>query len=141
MSEQENPPEESVSLASPATSKVPARLSDALPNKLLLLPLAARPFFPAQTMPIVIPEEPWRETIERVGNTPHHLLGLVYAPMQEGAEPQADHLSHVGTVVRMHQPMRADGKIQFIDKGVVPKSHGDDAAKRLADLKVEPTPP
>ena len=33
-----------------------------------------------------------------------------------------------------------DGKIQYIDKGVVPKSHGDDAAKRLGDLQVELAP-
>jgi peroxiredoxin Q/BCP len=33
-----------------------------------------------------------------------------------------------------------DGKILFIDKGVVPKNHGDDSAKRLGDLKVEQAP-
>ena len=55
---------------------VPARIADALPGKLLLLPLPNRPFFPAQTMPIVIPDEPWRETIERVGNTPPSLARI-----------------------------------------------------------------
>lgn len=97
---------------------VPARLADALPGKLLLLPLPNRPFFPAQTMPIVIPDEPWRETIERVGNTPHHLLGLVYAPVPEGEIPTVDHMSRIGTVVRMHQPVRGDGRIQFIAEGL-----------------------
>ncbi len=97
---------------------MPARLGDALPGKLLLLPLTTRPFFPAQTMPIVIPEEPWRETIERVGNTPHHLVGLVYAPTGDGEMPNLEHIKRVGTVVRMHQPMRADGKIQFIAEGL-----------------------
>ena len=37
----------------PQVSAVPARISEVLPDKLLVLPLRARPFFPAQTMPIV----------------------------------------------------------------------------------------
>ncbi len=97
---------------------VPARLEDSLPGKIFLLPLSGRPFFPAQTMPIVIPEEPWRETIERVGNTPHQLIGLVYAPVAEGDLPIITDLKTMGTVVRMHQPMRADGRIQFIAEGL-----------------------
>jgi len=120
MTEQDNQITEGVvdGVGTPGASNVPARLTDALPSKLLLLPLAARPFFPAQTMPIVIPEEPWRETIERVGNTPHHLVGLVYAPTLDAESPKSDRLLQVGTVVRMHQPMRADGKIQFIAEGL-----------------------
>ncbi|MBM4227837.1 MAG: endopeptidase La [Gammaproteobacteria bacterium] len=100
------------------SGSMPARLGDALPGKLLLLPLAGRPFFPAQTMPIVIPEDPWRETIERVGNTPHHLVGLVYASAGDGEIPSAEQISRIGTVVRMHQPMRGDGRIQFIAEGL-----------------------
>ena len=44
---------------------VPARLSEVLPDRLLVLPLKARPFFPAQTMPIVIEEKLWLETIDQ----------------------------------------------------------------------------
>ncbi len=101
-----------------APNTIPARLADALPSKLLLLPLTTRPFFPAQTMPLVLPEEPWRETIERVGNTPHHLVGLVYSTAVEGTAPAPDNMARVGTVVRMHQPMRGEGKIQFIAEGL-----------------------
>ena len=121
MSEQSNNPPQSVVIENDAPqpqSNMPARISDSLPGKLLLLPLAGRPFFPAQTMPIVIPEEPWRETIERVGNTPHHLVGLVYAPNADGEIPSLEQINRIGTVVRMHQPMRADGKIQFIAEGL-----------------------
>ena len=121
MTEQSNNPPQSVVIENDAAqpqSNMPARISDSLPGKLLLLPLAARPFFPAQTMPIVIPEEPWRETIERVGNTPHHLVGLVYAPTADGEIPSLEQINRIGTVVRMHQPMRADGKIQFIAEGL-----------------------
>ena len=101
-----------------AASQMPARLHDALPSKLLLLPVPTRPFFPAQTMPLVINEELWRETIERVGNTPHHLLGLVYAAYQDGEPPRPENFQRTGTVVRMHQPMRGEGRIQFVAEGL-----------------------
>ncbi|MGH8598456.1 MAG: LON peptidase substrate-binding domain-containing protein, partial [Gammaproteobacteria bacterium] len=96
----------------------PARLQDSLPSKLLLLPLQARPFFPAQTMPIVIDDELWRETIERASNTPHHLLGLVYTPYPDQTGPSKEIFHEIGTVVRVHQPMRGDGRIQFIAEGL-----------------------
>ncbi|MSR15257.1 MAG: endopeptidase La [Gammaproteobacteria bacterium] len=102
----------------PPTTNVPARLRDALPSKLLLLPLQARPFFPAQTMPIVIDDDMWRETIERASNSPHHLLGLVYAPYPEQAGPAPEFFQEFGTVVRVHQPMRGDGHIQFMAEGL-----------------------
>ena len=54
---------------------VPARLNEVLPDKLLLLPLRMRPFFPGQSTPIVLEDELWRATIERVGNTAHKLSG------------------------------------------------------------------
>ncbi len=73
--------------AAPTLAGVPARLQEILPDKLLVLPLRMRPFFPAQSMPIVLEDELWRETIERVGNTPQRLVGLVYArhPLDQGA--------------------------------------------------------
>ncbi len=99
-------------------SRVPARLTDTLPGKLLLLPVQARPFFPAQTMPVVLREEPWLETIERVGQTPHRLVGLVLTRPRDDDAPSAGDLYSMGTVIRMHQPMRGDGRIQFIAEGL-----------------------
>ena len=114
----DNPDPEILKQTESAASQMPARLHDALPSKLLLLPVPTRPFFPAQTMPLVINEELWRETIERVGNTPHHLLGLVYAAHQDGEPPRPENFQRTGTVVRMHQPMRGEGRIQFVAEGL-----------------------
>ncbi len=105
-------------LAGGATLQVPARVRDTLPGKLLLIPLPSRPFFPAQTMPIVLPEEPWRETVERVGNTPQRLVGLVHATGNMHELPSPENFRRIGTVVRMHQPMRSDGHIQFVAEGL-----------------------
>lgn len=113
-------PEQDVISASQATGHaLPARLNEVLPEKLLVLPLQARPFFPAQTMPIVINEDPWRETLERVGSTPHNLVGLVYAPnAHDGVELTSDDFSEYGTVARVHQPTQNGGRIQFIAEGI-----------------------
>ncbi|MGE0859145.1 MAG: endopeptidase La [Gammaproteobacteria bacterium] len=103
----------------PQVSAVPARISEVLPDKLLVLPLRARPFFPAQTMPIVIEDELWLETIERVGHTPQKLVGLVYARhAQDQPAPKPEEFATFGTVARVHHAMRDGGRIQFIAEGV-----------------------
>ena len=98
---------------------VPARIHEILPDKLLVLPLRMRPFFPGQSMPIVLEDELWRETIERVGHTPQKLVGLVYArhPLDQGA-PVPQDFAPFGTVARVHHAMRDSGRIQFIAEGI-----------------------
>ena len=101
-----------------ARQSVPAKLDDLVPDKLYLLPLGARPFFPAQTVPIITNEEQWLKSVERIGQTPQHLAGLVYTTNEPTTVPLPHDFSAVGTVVRMHHPGRADGKIHFIAEGI-----------------------
>ncbi len=100
------------------TDGVPARLELKLPEELLLLPLQDRPFFPAQSMPIVMDESRWSSTLERVGETPQHLVGLVLAKTDGEQQPNSDDFASTGTLVRVHNPVRSDGKIQFIAEGL-----------------------
>ncbi len=95
-----------------------ALASQVLPTTLYLLPLTDRPFFPAQTFPVVMDEQPWLETVEHVGDHPHHLVGLVL--LRGGDLQQLSHrdFNTVGSVVRIHQPARAGEKIQFIAEGI-----------------------
>ncbi len=97
-----------------ASPLVPA---GAYPSTLYLLPLSERPFFPAQTLPLLMNEGPWLETVKKIGETPQQMAGiiLVNLPHAEGAKP-ADFYS-IGTLVRMHHPVRSEGKIQFIAEG------------------------
>ena len=115
-----NDQEPEIILRNDETSRetVPARVDVQFPEKLLLLPLHARPFFPAQTMPIVIDEQHWSRTLELVGNTPHHLVGLVLATNDPESMPAADDFASMGTVVRVHNAVRGQGKIQFIAEGL-----------------------
>lgn len=90
-----------------------------LPSKLLLLPIFERPFFPAQVQPLVIDESPWEETFSRLAKMDHHLLGLCYAGEQDeqaGTEPED--FADTGCVVRLHNVVRGNGKIQFIAQGM-----------------------
>ena len=98
--------------------QVPARQDEILPDQIHLLPLAERPFFPAQTLPLMVSEDHWLETIERVGRTPQRMLGLCWSEQGDQELPAAKDIHTVGTVVRIHQPQRQDGRVQFIAEGI-----------------------
>ncbi len=101
----------------PGEQNIPAPVDKLLPDRIYLLPLQARPFFPAQNLPVVTSAEHWQATIERIGNTPHHLCGLVLASGER--EPaQREDFAPMGTVVRVHHPAGEQGKIQFIAEGL-----------------------
>ena len=95
---------------------VPAR--DTLPERLYLLPIHNRPFFPAQVQPLVIHRPRWEETIKRVGNTPHHSVGLAFVGDAGVDELGHEQFPEVGTAVRMHKVQGEDDQIQFIAQGM-----------------------
>nr|WP_317622785.1 endopeptidase La [Thiohalospira halophila] len=89
-----------------------------LPTRILLLPVTDRPFFPAQTMPVVMDEGPWLETVHRVGQSPHHLVGLLMADTDDSTSADPEDFFETGSVARIHHPTRSQEKIQFIAEGV-----------------------
>ncbi|MDD5241869.1 MAG: endopeptidase La [Sulfuricella sp.] len=95
----------------------PPALAGIYPPTLYLLPLSERPFFPAQTLPLLMNEGPWLDTVKKIGETPHQMAGLVLVnrPHVEDARP-GDFYS-IGTLVNVHHPLRSEGKIQFIAEG------------------------
>lgn len=101
-----------------ASPGLPARQDDVLPDKIYLLPMGERPFFPPQTLPIMTPENFWLQTVERVGSTPHRLVGMCRTTQAPDAMPKPGDFSEIGTVTRMHQAQRSDGRIQFIAEGI-----------------------
>src|SRR5512139_490862 len=89
-----------------------------LPAELYLLPLTEKPFFPAQTLPLLMNEAPWLSTVEAIGETPHHMVGLVVVRPDNTDDVKRTDFRSVGTAVRIHHPVRSDGKMQFIAEGV-----------------------
>ncbi|WP_192034850.1 endopeptidase La [Halomonas sp. YLGW01] len=110
----EEAPDETAHIESGAV--VPTR--DYLPERIYLLPIHNRPFFPAQVQPLVIHRPRWEETIKRVGNTPHHTVGLAYVGDTEIDELDYGHFPVTGTAVRMHKVQGEDDQIQFIAQGM-----------------------
>jgi ATP-dependent Lon protease len=92
--------------------------SSVLPNTLYLLPVTERPFFPAQGVPVLMNDDPWMETVKTVGESPRHLVGLVLVGNPEADSATPEDFATIGTVVRIHHPMRNSGKIQFIAEGL-----------------------
>ncbi|MDQ7049137.1 MAG: endopeptidase La [Enterobacterales bacterium] len=89
-----------------------------LPKKVCLLPISERPFFPPQTLPILMNEEEWQETIEYIGEHHEQLTGLVLVknPKPENSKPEEFY--KIGTLVKIHHPVLTSGKVQFIAEGI-----------------------
>src|SRR5690606_17182114 len=91
-----------------------------LPERLYVLPIHNRPFFPAQVLPVIVNEEHWSETLERVANTEHKCLALFYVeqPVSDPRHFDTTLLPEHGTLVRVHHASRSDGKLQFVAQGL-----------------------
>ena len=92
--------------------------ADILPGALYVMPLTERPIFPAQAVPVLLTADPWLETVEKIGETPQHLVAMVYTDAEVPHESTAEEFHAVGTVARMHNPARGDKHIQFIAEGM-----------------------
>lgn len=91
-----------------------------LPDKLYVMPIHSRPFFPAQVLPVILDEDPWAETLERVAKTPHQRVALFFvdAPGEHPETFDPDALPTHGTLVRIHHASRENGKVQFVAQGM-----------------------
>ena len=90
----------------------------ALPGKILILPVYERPFFPAQIQPLVVDRDHWQSTFDHLRETKQHIVGLVH--VDDGAEeiPGTHDFSRTGCVVRMHNVVEQESNIQFIAQGL-----------------------
>jgi len=88
-----------------------------LPPNVYLIPIRERPFFPKQTLPVVLNKETWIETFKNIERSKQWLVGLVYTPdASDQAKPEE--FSDIGTLIRIHNPRVHDDRIQFIAEGV-----------------------
>ena len=90
----------------------------ALPEKLYLIPIAGRPFFPAQIQPVVIDQQRWQETLQRVAKTGHNALGLVYVGEHDPDSVTVDDFPSIGCAVRVHNVVPVEGKLQLMVQGI-----------------------
>ncbi|WP_110995107.1 endopeptidase La [Pseudomonas sichuanensis] len=91
-----------------------------LPDKVYVIPIHNRPFFPAQVLPVIVNEEPWAETLDLVAKTPHHSLALFFmdTPAEDHRHFDTKALPQYGTLVKVHHASREGGKLQFVAQGL-----------------------
>ncbi|WP_312932524.1 endopeptidase La [Pseudomonas sp.] len=91
-----------------------------LPDKVYVIPIHNRPFFPAQVLPVIVNEEPWAETLDLVEKTPHHSLALFFmdTPAEDHRHFDTKALPEYGTLVKVHHATRENGKLQFVAQGL-----------------------
>jgi len=58
-------------------SQLLVRADEVLPNILHLLPIAARPFFPGQGVPLLMDAKYWMPTLKAIRESDSDLIGLV----------------------------------------------------------------
>ena len=91
-----------------------ARASEVLPTLIPLLPVASRPFFPGQAVPLLMDAGHWRSTMMQVGETEHKVLGVVLTRSETSEEATADDFHPVGTACRVHRVAEDEGKLQVL---------------------------
>lgn len=91
-----------------------------MPKRIYLMPIANRPFFPAQVQPLVIQAETWEETFNRIGNTQEKVVGLCYLESFEDIDevPDSHDFPTIGTLAKVHNVVTEQGRLQFIAQGM-----------------------
>jgi len=89
-----------------------------LPKQVCLLPISERPFFPPQTLPILMNQEEWQDTIEYISEEHKNATGLVLVKNSKPEDSKPEEFYKVGTLVMIHHPVITSGKVQFIAEGV-----------------------
>ncbi|TXR39067.1 endopeptidase La [Ectopseudomonas mendocina] len=119
MNDQDNTPE-AVEVHVQADSTGLVLPAQQLPDKLYIIPIHNRPFFPAQVLPVIVNQQPWGRTLTRVGNTEHKCMAVFFVdtPPDENGEFDLSSLPEHGTLVRVHHVSEEGGKLQFVAQGL-----------------------
>ena len=96
------------------TSNQLARADEVLPGIIHLLPVAARPFFPGQAVPLLMHAEAWTPTIDAIAKSPHDLVGVVLTENDKSELATPGDMYRIGTVGRIHRAQMVDRKLQIL---------------------------
>ncbi|HEY5717067.1 MAG TPA: LON peptidase substrate-binding domain-containing protein, partial [Motiliproteus sp.] len=89
-----------------------------LPQRIYLLPINKRPFFPAQVHPLVVNRGPWDETFTLVGESPHQMLGLSYVGEQPLEQVSSEDFAAIGCLVKVMSLSEETSHFQFVARGL-----------------------
>ncbi len=91
-----------------------ARANDVLPTEIHLLPVASRPFFPGQAVPLMMDAEHWEATLRAVAEGEHKILGVVLVDSETSEEAVPENFYRIGTACRVHRVHQQDGHLQVL---------------------------
>ncbi|KAF0809515.1 ATP-dependent protease La [Alcanivorax sp. S71-1-4] len=93
-------------------------LPEQRPQRIYLLPVNQRPFMPGLVQPVLFKPDLWQPTVERVSQTPHHTLGLVYTGDRPPEDVGPDDFPEYGCLVRVHNAASESGMLQLVAQGL-----------------------
>jgi ATP-dependent Lon protease len=105
--------DENVTVETPTEGAL-TRANAVLPGLIHLLPVASRPFFPGQAVPLVMDAKHWAPTLKAVGETEHKILGVVLVDSETAEEAEPAAFAHVGTACRVHRVHEQEGHLQVL---------------------------
>jgi ATP-dependent Lon protease len=109
MSDQTTPPDIEIIPKNPL-----ARAGDVLPNIIHLLPVASRPFFPGQAVPLLMDAAAWSPTIQAVSESDNDLVGVILTRGDKSELAKSEEFYRVGAVGRIHRAQTIDGQLQVL---------------------------
>jgi ATP-dependent Lon protease len=92
----------------------PARASEVLPGAIHLLPVAARPFFPGQAVPLLMDAKYWKSTLKAVDETAHKVMGIILIKGDDPEEAPPSDFYTVGTACRVHRVQQIEDRLQVL---------------------------
>ncbi len=110
MSKEENNQEEIEVI----TEQQLVRASEVLPGVIHLLPVAVRPFFPGQAVPLLMEAERWADTFNTIAESGQNMIGIVLAEAPSAEEARTRDFKLVGTVGRVHRVQQVEGRLQVL---------------------------
>ncbi|WP_290538537.1 endopeptidase La [Alcanivorax sp.] len=87
------------------------------PQRIYLIPVQHRPFMPGLVQPVMLDKERWQATLERVSQTPHQSLGLVYVGDNDPDSVTHEDFPEYGCLVKVHALNEENDQFQMVAQG------------------------
>ncbi len=88
------------------------------PKVLHILPIANRPFFPHQVIPLILDAEPWLETVNEISESSHKMFGLIAIKTDDMNNATSEDFHEMGTICRIHRVVQSEDKLQIVVEGL-----------------------
>ena len=87
------------------------------PQRIYVIPVRYRPFMPGLVQPVMLDKDTWTQTLERVSQTPHQSLGLLYIGDADPDTIEAEAFPEYGCLVKVHALNEENDHFQLVAQG------------------------